>query len=158
MRQLLSWPPAIAAFVALVLIAAVPIAGWVADDGQVAKAVFRVQGMSCSGCEATMAIALKKLAGVESVKASYAEGRAEISYRPSQVGVQKIQQAIERLGYKAEREELRAERTPVSDRPAAGRSVSGRPALRDLESLGDLASLLQQTRGQPRIVLLLSPT
>jgi copper chaperone CopZ len=129
-------------------------AGQGANDEQVAKAVFRVQGMSCSGCEATMEIALKKLDGVESVKASYDEGRAEISYRPSQVGVQKIQQAIEQLGYKAERVELPAvERAPVS-----GRSASGKPALRDLESLDELMGLFRQTRGQPRIVLLLSPT
>jgi len=123
-------------------------------QGQVAKAVFHVRGMSCSGCEATTEMALKKLDGVESVKVSYDEERAEVSYRPARIGEQKIRQAIEQLGYPAERVEPAAQRTSAAARPAPGAP----PGLRDLASLNDLADVFRKTRGQPRIVLLLSPT
>ena len=151
---------------ALLLIPAPGRATRAADDGPMANAVFRVQGMSCSGCEAPVEIAVRKLAGIQSVKVSYDQGRAEVSYLPSQVGVQKIQAAIERLGYKAQLVEPRAAavvsatavRSPLAPRAPTTSGAPIAPALRELAGLDEMADLFRRTRGQPRLVLLLSPT
>lgn len=64
--------------------------------------VFRVEGMTCGGCEAGVRLSVKKLDGVEKVEASYDEGRATVTYDAAKVTPEQIVTAIEELGYAAE--------------------------------------------------------
>ncbi len=61
--------------------------------------------MTCGGCEAGVNVAVKKLDGVEKVVASNEDGRATVTYDPSKVTAEKIEAAIEKLGYDAELQE-----------------------------------------------------
>ena len=49
------------------------------------NAVFRVTGMTCDGCEAAVKMAVRQLDGIYQVDASYKEGSAVVSYKPSKV-------------------------------------------------------------------------
>lgn len=71
--------------------------------------IFKVEGMTCGGCEVGVRLAVKKLAGVETVTASYDEGRAEVAYDPEEVTPEEIEAAIESLGYEAEPEQPEGE-------------------------------------------------
>ena len=68
---------------------------------------FEVQGMTCGGCEAGVKAKVKKLAGVESVEASYEQGTARVVYDPAKVTPEKIIAAIEELGYRAKVQETK---------------------------------------------------
>lgn len=72
-------------------------------DGQGAvTALFRIEGMTCGGCEVGVEFQVKKLDGVQRVEASYEEGQAEVTYDPTEVTPDQIVAAIERLGYEAQ--------------------------------------------------------
>ena len=45
--------------------------------------------------------AVGKLDGVDTVKASHEDGRAEVTYDPGKVTIEQIVKAIEKLGYQA---------------------------------------------------------
>ncbi len=99
--------PETSLFVAVALVAVA--AGWVgqatAADGEKASAVtsvFKVEGMTCGGCEAGVKAKVKKLEGVRDVTASHKEGRATVTYDPEKVTPDAIIAAIEELGYSAE--------------------------------------------------------
>jgi len=83
----------------------------VADDSadesanSTVTAVFKVEGMTCGGCEVGVRMNVKKLDGVEEVEASYEKGRAEVTYDAAKVTLEQIEAAIERLGYAAEPQE-----------------------------------------------------
>jgi copper chaperone CopZ len=64
--------------------------------------LFKVEGMTCGGCEAAVERKVKKLDGVAAVEASHEEGRARVTYDPKRVTPQRIVAAIEELGYSAE--------------------------------------------------------
>lgn len=64
-------------------------------------ATFRVDGMTCGGCEAGVKTALKKLDGVHEVEASYTKGNTRVTYEPAKIEPEKIKAAIEQLGYQA---------------------------------------------------------
>ncbi len=70
--------------------------------------VFDVEGMTCGGCEVAVRRAVGKLNGVDSVKASHKDGKAEVTYDPGKVTIEQIVKAIEKLGYQAELEEQRS--------------------------------------------------
>ena len=72
----------------------------VAAAGTVTK-VFDVEGMTCGGCEVAVRKAVGKLEGVDNVKASHEDGRAEVTYDPGKVTIEQIVEAIEKLGYQA---------------------------------------------------------
>ena len=85
------------------------VAGWapqaLAAEEKTAATVtslFKVEGMTCGGCEAGVRMKVKKLAGVEKVEASYETKRARVSYDPKIVTPQRIIEAIKDLGYSAE--------------------------------------------------------
>lgn len=91
--------------------------GWMAraaEGEKPARAVstFEVVGMTCGGCEAGVKVKVKKLAGVESVEASYEKGIARVAYDPAKVTPQQIIAAIEELGYTAELEETKEQAGP----------------------------------------------
>lgn len=63
----------------------------------------KVTGMTCSGCEAAVKLAAKKVNGVKDAKANYAKGTAEVTYDPAKTGPDAIATAIaEKTGYKTE--------------------------------------------------------
>ena len=78
--------------------------------------VFRVEGMTCGGCEVGVKVAVKKLEGIEKVTASHQEGRATVTYDPSKVSAEDIEAAIEKIGYQAE--VLENEAATSTDGPA----------------------------------------
>lgn len=73
----------------------------VAEEDELETAVFSVEGMSCSGCEVGLRMAVAKLEGVHEVEASYANSNTRVTYDPARVEPEQIQAAIEELGYKA---------------------------------------------------------
>ncbi len=75
-----------------------------ADDSQSAltTTVFKVGGMTCGGCEASVKTVVKKLDGVEKVTASNKEARATVTYDATKVSTDDIVAAIEKIGYTAE--------------------------------------------------------
>src|SRR5258708_38552569 len=82
------------------------VAGWapqaLAAEEKTAATVtslFKVEGMTCGGCEAGVRMKVKKLAGVEKVEASYETKRARVSYDPKLVTPQRIIAAINDPGY-----------------------------------------------------------
>jgi len=62
---------------------------------------YDVSGMTCTGCEEHVANAVKSLDGVESVSASYKEGKAVVKFDASKTSNEKIEKAIAATGYKA---------------------------------------------------------
>ncbi len=85
--------------------------------------LFRVEGMTCGGCEAGVKMKVKKLAGVATVEASHKEKRARVTYDPKRVTPQRIIKAIEELGYAAE---LLKERTGAgTEKPRGGPDDAG---------------------------------
>ena len=86
----------------LALVMGVAPAAWADDEEKSVTSVFKVEGMTCGGCEAGISIAVNKLEGVEKVVASTEEGRATVTYDPEKVTAEKIEAAIEKLGYDAE--------------------------------------------------------
>ena len=92
---------ALLAAVALIAFAGTPVlSGEEFYEGSVTS-VFEVDGMTCGGCEAGLRLTVKKLDGVEEVKPSHTDKNVEVTYDPEKVTTDKIQAAIEKLGYKA---------------------------------------------------------
>jgi copper chaperone CopZ len=97
----------------LALVAVLLVLGTLAWVGRAAAAessgatvsTFKVEGMTCGGCEAGVKMKVKKLDGVESVEASYKAATARVVYDPAKVTPERIIAAIEELGYKAELQE-----------------------------------------------------
>ncbi len=58
-----------------------------------------VEGMSCGGCERTVATALQGLEGVTDVQADHRADRVRVSFDPAQVDEQRLRAQIEEAGY-----------------------------------------------------------
>jgi copper ion binding protein len=82
--------------------------------------VFRVEGMTCGGCEVAVEMKVGRLDGVERVEASHRKGRAEVTYDPGKVTPERIVAAIEELGYAAALVEQEVEETAAAPSPLAG--------------------------------------
>ena len=65
------------------------------------KACFDVQGMTCATCGLTLKSAVKKLNGIQDVRASVEKKTAIVRFEPKQTNVEAIQGAIDNVGYKA---------------------------------------------------------
>ncbi len=61
--------------------------------------VLKVSGMSCGHCKKAVERAVGVLPGVSQVVADVESGKVEVSYNPSEVGLDDIRQAIEDAGY-----------------------------------------------------------
>jgi len=73
------------------------------QDGQGAICKLKVTGMTCSGCEAAVKMAAKRVEGVTSVTASAKSGTAEVSYDSSKTSPGAIAKAVTaNSGFKAE--------------------------------------------------------
>lgn len=60
-----------------------------------------VQGMTCTGCETSIKLAVKKIAGVKKVDASFSDETATVTINPEKVQAQQIIEAINKIGYTA---------------------------------------------------------
>ncbi|WP_440945261.1 heavy metal translocating P-type ATPase [Methanosarcina sp. T3] len=65
-----------------------------------------VSGMSCSACALNIEKVLKKKEGVDSVAVNLELGRAKVSFEPSLISPQEIEEAIESIGYKVEKDKV----------------------------------------------------
>lgn len=65
------------------------------------KRKFKITDMHCSSCALTIDMDLEDLAGVKSVKTSYAKGETEIEFDPSKISDQVILETIKKAGYTA---------------------------------------------------------
>ncbi|MDN3576730.1 cation transporter [Chitinimonas viridis] len=61
--------------------------------------VFKVEGMSCGGCVASVERAVKAVAGVSAVQVRLAEAEATVVFEPQQATVAAIRAAIEAAGF-----------------------------------------------------------
>jgi len=65
-----------------------------------------VSGMTCSACALNIEKALKKKEGVDSVTVNLELGRAKISFEPSLISPKEIEETIESIGYKVEKDKV----------------------------------------------------
>ncbi|MGB9940147.1 heavy metal translocating P-type ATPase [Methanosarcina sp.] len=63
-----------------------------------------VSGMTCSACAANIERVLKKKAGVDSVVVNLELGRAKVDFDPSLISPKEIEEGIESIGYKVEKD------------------------------------------------------
>lgn len=75
----------------------------VLSAGELSKIEVSIAGMTCTGCEQTIMKSVGKLEGIDSVSASYKEGKAIIKYSPSLTDTLKIRDAITSSGYTVSR-------------------------------------------------------
>src|SRR5688572_10682243 len=59
-----------------------------------------VEGMTCASCAARVERVLKRQSGVEHAGVNFATGRASIAFDETSVGVDALQTAVERIGYR----------------------------------------------------------
>lgn len=62
----------------------------------------KTTGMHCPSCSMLIEMDVAELPGVDSVKASVADGSTEVTYDPAQIGPEAIADAIRKLGYGAD--------------------------------------------------------
>ncbi|KAA3619376.1 MAG: heavy-metal-associated domain-containing protein [Calditrichaeota bacterium] len=74
-----------------------------ADATPTALVTIDVQGMTCAGCETSIKMAVKKIAGVKNVEASFSEGTAVVTVNPEKAQEQQIIDAINKIGYTAKK-------------------------------------------------------
>ena len=73
------------------------------------KESYLVEGMTCSGCERTVSKVVSNIEGVASAKADLGASTVLVEYDTSKVSVDKIKEAVNKVGYKF-----------VGERPANG--------------------------------------
>ena len=62
--------------------------------------ILQVEGMTCTGCETRIENAIKKLDGIENVKAIYSSSNVYVTYDINAVNLNTIIEAVEKLDYK----------------------------------------------------------
>lgn len=65
------------------------------------RAVFRIDGMTCEGCAATVAQVIRRVAGVAAVEVSYEKGEAIVGAGCCAVPKEQILETLKRAGYAA---------------------------------------------------------
>jgi P-type Cu+ transporter len=65
-----------------------------------------VSGMTCSACAANIEKVLKKKEGVNSVVVNLELGKAKVSFEPSLISTKEIEETIESIGYKVEKDKV----------------------------------------------------
>lgn len=65
-----------------------------------------VSGMTCSACALNIEKILNKKEGVDTVAVNLELGRAKVSFEPSLISPQEIEEAIESIGYKVEKDKV----------------------------------------------------
>ena len=59
-----------------------------------------IDGMTCTGCEATVEAGVNKLEGIKSVEANHLEGNAFVEFSDTKTDTSAIRKAITATGYK----------------------------------------------------------
>ena len=78
----------------------------IAVEGVLEIAIINVSGMSCEGCEKTIATALSDLDGVEDARVSLEYEQAKVKFEPAKVSIDDLKAAIESKGYGVEEIEV----------------------------------------------------
>jgi copper chaperone len=60
---------------------------------------FKVQGMSCNGCVASVTRVLKAVPGVERATVALDRGSAEVEFDPARTSIAALKHAVEEAGY-----------------------------------------------------------
>ncbi|XP_073287484.1 copper-transporting ATPase HMA4-like, partial [Primulina huaijiensis] len=71
-------------------------------DKRLRTVVFRVGGVTCSSCVATIETTVERLDGVENVAVSVLEGQAVVKHLPNTVSAKEIKEAVEDTGFEVE--------------------------------------------------------
>lgn len=68
--------------------------------GNLERMMLQIEGMTCAGCETRIENKLRKAKGILSVKASYANGTARITFDNELIALHEIKRIIESIDYK----------------------------------------------------------
>ena len=68
-------------------------------DQTIAFTVTGEQTIHCSGCEQRIGNALRRLPGIEEVRASYRTQQVQVTLDPARVGPEQVRAKLEQLGY-----------------------------------------------------------
>ena len=79
------------------------------------KLTFKIEGMTCASCAATIEHGLKKEKGVNSANVNFATEKAYLEFNPSETNAIKVKKTIEGLGYKAEEDDGKMEMAETHD-------------------------------------------
>ena len=71
-------------------------------DAKLETASFKCETMTCTGCEQTITGKVKKMDGVQDVKADYKSKNVEVTFASNVVSKDEIAKTIEASGYKCE--------------------------------------------------------
>jgi copper chaperone CopZ len=71
------------------------------SEASPSRATFKVTGMTCASCETTIRLALERTPGVRGTEVSFVRGEAVVEYDPGAVTPEKLRDAINETGYKA---------------------------------------------------------
>ncbi len=71
----------------------------VIDQSNVLTAEFKINGMTCSGCEEHVNHEVNKLTGIIKTTVSYENGNAIIEFDQTEMNIDEIERAIEKTGY-----------------------------------------------------------
>jgi copper chaperone len=63
------------------------------------RVTFKVGGMTCNGCVASVARVVRALPGVAAADVSLADGAATVEFDPTRTTTEQIRRAIEMAGY-----------------------------------------------------------
>lgn len=93
---------------------------------KIANISLQIDGMTCVSCENRIENALRKTRGVESVKASYADSRASITYDANVIDQTSIENIIESLDYQVKKPLVKVTRVSRPDQTASNSNVQGK--------------------------------
>lgn len=71
----------------------------VTDQSKIQKVEFKINGMTCSGCEEHVNHEVTQLTGIIKTSVSYENGNAIIDFDQAQTDIEEIEKAIEKTGY-----------------------------------------------------------
>jgi len=74
------------------------------------KTILDISGMHCASCAANIENALKKEVGIKTANVNFAAEKLYLEFDPTEISIVKIQEIIEKLGYKAIKETAGEER------------------------------------------------
>ena len=90
---------AIFGFILLAILAVLPFGLDILMPEKVNKVEFAVDGMTCEACEVTLTKTVERLPGVVSATFSHTEKLGTIIYKPKDIGMSQLAQAIEDKDY-----------------------------------------------------------
>ena len=64
------------------------------------QSVYLVEGMTCAGCERTVATVIKNLEGVRSAHADLKSSTVSVEYDPGKTSLDRIRSAVNHVGYR----------------------------------------------------------